>query len=91
MLLLSTSSCTCQWPEASAPDSSPNEIFSTMPCFYAKGGLCRMIEHAGDGDSVTKLHVDIADACNIVVHQPWRPGDADVRPRCGDALAVAPR
>lgn len=67
-------------------------------CYVAYG---RVAEAQGEGDSVTKLHVDMADAVNLLLHM--EPGaDAQARAaaaaaasgggvRCGDAPANQPR
>lgn len=34
---------------------------------------CRVREHQGDGDSVTKMHCDLSDAVNIMCHTQGVP------------------
>lgn len=47
-------------------------------------------EHQGDGDSVTKLHMDMADALNVLCHVQRVPEDEPPHVRGGDAPPAKP-
>ena len=43
----------------------------------------RLEEHEGEGDSVTKLHLDLSDAVNQLCHAQRLPGEPEPHVRCG--------
>ena len=42
-----------------------------------------MEEHEGEGDSVTKLHLDLSDAVNQLCHAQRLPSEPEPHVRCG--------
>ena len=44
---------------------------------------CRLDEREGEGDSVTKLHLDLSDAVNQLCHAQRLPGEPEPHVRCG--------
>jgi lysine-specific demethylase 3 len=79
------------------PRDNPTDL--GPKCYAAYG---RLAEAAGEGDSVTKMHCDMADAVNLLMHTT-PGGDPAAREaaqqlaaagavaRCGDALPNKPR
>ena len=45
--------------------------------------LRRLEEREGEGDSVTKLHLDLSDAVNQLCHAQRLPGEPEPHVRCG--------
>ncbi len=43
----------------------------------------RLEEREGEGDSVTKLHLDLSDAVNQLCHAQRLPGELEPHVRCG--------
>ena len=43
----------------------------------------RLEEREGEGDSVTKLHLDLSDAVNQLCHAQRLPGEPEPHVRCG--------
>jgi len=87
-------------PEYMHPTGGALNLAASLPAQYIppdlgpKGYIAfgREQEHEGEGDSVTRLHLDLSDAINIVCHVQ-RPDGASKQPppaRCGDAMPELP-
>ncbi|KAF8057712.1 JMJ25 [Scenedesmus sp. PABB004] len=83
---------------ALTPDDNPTDL---GPKCYVAYGRTSTVPDGGEGDSVTKLHCDMADAVNLLLHATpgGDPGSraaaaaaaaSGAAPRCGDAEADAP-
>ncbi|KAI3439018.1 hypothetical protein D9Q98_001430 [Chlorella vulgaris] len=61
--------------------------YTKLPDLGPKGYVAfgREEEHQGEGDSVTKMHEDLSDAVNIMMHTQHREGAVPGPPRCGRA------
>lgn len=64
----------------------------TVPTTHVQSVACREEEAQDEGDSVTKLHGDMSDAVNILVHAQYAPEEAgQATVRCGDEEVERPR
>jgi hypothetical protein len=63
--------------------SSPGCPCQLVPVCVLAARYGRVREHSGEGDSVTKLHQDMSDAVNFLVHQERDPRESTVV-RCGN-------
>jgi hypothetical protein len=68
-------------------DDNPTDL---GPKTYIAYGRLEEGTEGKEGDSVTKLHLDMTDAVNICLHAQYAPGE-QVVVRCGDAEADKPR
>jgi hypothetical protein len=69
------------------PRDNPTDL---GPKTYIAYGRLEEGTEGKEGDSVTKLHLDMTDAVNICLHAQYRP-EEKVTVRCGDEEADKPR
>ncbi|KAI8471051.1 MAG: hypothetical protein J3K34DRAFT_418391 [Monoraphidium minutum] len=71
------------------PRDNPTDLGPKTYIAYGREAE-RSDPHNNEGDSVTKLHLDMTDAVNIMLHSQYLPGHGPGPARCGDAAPELP-